>query len=154
MKVRKPLLSEKEIVLKLLDEFREDCIFQITNKEQKSETAINGSQVVYEILLQRIDYFVNILEIENDIVGIITGYLCPMMRSGDNRAEVEEFYVKPEYRGKGGANMLMDAFFAWCKDRGVVKINLESDLELERAHHFYKKYGFETKAKRFIKKLV
>lgn len=47
----------------------------------------------------------------------------------------------------------MDAFFEWCESNGAVKVNLESDNELERAHGFYKKYGFESKAKRFVKKL-
>ena len=47
----------------------------------------------------------------------------------------------------------MDAFFDWCKSKGVVKVNLESDNDLHRAHSFYKKYGFESKAQRFVKKL-
>ncbi|MFZ1720992.1 MAG: GNAT family N-acetyltransferase [Microgenomates group bacterium] len=146
--------SDKDEILRLLDEFREDCIFQITGEEGHSDSAVKHGENLFEVLLTLQDYgiFVAVDE-ENTIVGIITGYLCPMLRSGSYRAEIEEFFVKSGYRGKGIANELMDAFFDWCNEKGVKKVNLESDNELLRAHGFYKKYGFETKAQRFVKKI-
>lgn len=154
MKIRQATVTDKTEVLHLLDEFRADCIFQITGEEGHSDSAIKHGVAIFEEVLNRQDYciFVAVNE-ENTIVGIITGYLCPMLRSGGNRAEIEEFFVKTGYRGQGIANDLMDAFFKWCKKQGVTKVNLESDNELSRAHGFYKKYGFESKAKRFVKKL-
>lgn len=154
MKIRTANATDKTEVLRLLDEFRADCIFQITGEDGHSDSAIKQGVNIYEELLNRQDYgiFVAVDE-ENAIVGIITGYLCPMLRSGGYRAEIEEFFVKTEYRGQGIADELMDVFFDWCKNHGVMKINLESDNELSRAHGFYKKYGFETKAQRFVKKL-
>lgn len=50
-----------------------------------------------------------------------------MLRSGGVRAEVEEFFIKKEYRGSGNAKKLMDSFFEWCKSKNVAKVNLESD---------------------------
>ena len=91
---------------------------------------------------------------DSKVVGILTGYLCPMLRNGKVRAEVEEFFVQKEYRGNGNAQKLMDAFFEWCKANNVQKVNLESENELKRAHSFYKNYGFETQAQRFVKKLI
>lgn len=152
--VRRAKLADKESVLHLLDQFREDCILQITGKSTKSDTAVTGGTKVYEQLLERADYAVFVLTDADDrVAGIITGYLCPMLRSGQYRAEVEEFFVIEQFRGDGNATKLMDAFFEWCQSQGVTKVNLESDNELSRAHGFYKKYGFETKAQRFVKKL-
>ncbi len=154
MQIRQATSTDKTEVLHLLDEFRADCIFQITGEEGRSDSAIKHGINIYEELLDRPDYgiFVAVDE-ENTIIGIITGYLCPMLRSGGYRAEIEEFFVKAGNRGQGVANELMDAFFDWCKKQGVTKVNLESDNELSRAHGFYKKYGFESKAQRFVKKL-
>lgn len=154
MKIKKATAADKTEVLHLLDEFRADCILQITGEEGHSDSAIKHGVNIYEELLGRRDYgiFVAVDE-KNIIVGIITGYLCPMLRSGGYRAEIEEFFVKAGNRGQGVANELMDAFFDWCKKHGVTKVNLESDNELSRAHSFYKKYGFESKAQRFVKKL-
>lgn len=155
MIVRKAELVDKVAVLELLDEFRGDCMEQITGKPSLSNTARTGGALVFETLLSRSDYNILLLiDPSSGIVGIITGYLCPMLRGGKMRAEVEEFYVKKNSRGNGNAKMLMDAFFSWCKSHNVQKVNLESENGLDRAHSFYKKYGFETKAQRFIKKLT
>ncbi len=154
MQIRKAQLSEKKAVLKLLDEFRTDCIEQITGKTSLSNSAQKNGQNAYESLLKRDDYCIYILlDPDNNIVGIITGYLCPMLRSGNHRAEIEEFFVKREYRGNDNAKKLMDAFFNWCKSKNVTKVNLESDHHLHRAHGFYEKYGFESTAQRYVLKL-
>lgn len=155
MKVRTAKKSDETNVLNLLDEFRADCIEQITGKEGFSDTAIKGGPKIFDKLLMDENYHISVLVDDSEsIVGIITGYVCPMLRSGEHRAEVEEFFVKKEHRGKGGAQQLMDAFFAWCNSKKVTKVNLESDNQLLRAHKFYSNYGFETKAQRFVKKLV
>ncbi|PIR62457.1 MAG: hypothetical protein COU65_03420 [Candidatus Pacebacteria bacterium CG10_big_fil_rev_8_21_14_0_10_42_12] len=154
MKVRSATESDKSAVLELLDEFRSDCIEQITGKPAESQTAREGGAEIFEKLLSDSDYCILLLtDSDSKIVGIITGYLCPMLRSGEVRAEVEEFFVKKNSRGHDNAKMLMDVFFSWCQSKKVTKVNLESDNELSRAHNFYSKYGFETNATRFIKKL-
>ena len=152
--VRRAELADKDVILALLDEFRSDCSEQITGHFVESTTARNAGQSIYESLLSRNDYCIYLLAHSNlKVVGVITGYLCPMLRNGGVRAEVEEFFIQKAYRGGGNALKLMDAFFDWCKKCKVQKVNLESENLLDRAHHFYKKYGFETKAQRFIKKI-
>lgn len=154
MQIRKATLQDKAAVLKILDDFRADCMEQMTGQACESTSAREGGSKVFESLLSRDDYAIFVLESPDaDIVGIITGYLCPMLRNGQNRAEVEEFFIQKEHRGGGNAVKLMDAFFEWCKAKKVVKVNLESENGLDRAHCFYKKYGFETKAQRFVKKI-
>lgn len=154
MIIRKAELADQDIVLELLDQFRTDCIEQITGVPTESHSARDGGREIFETLLDRSDYCILLLVSPNsEAVGIITGYLCPMLRNGKVRSEVEEFFVKKEYRGHGNATILMDAFFAWSEENDAQKVNLESENELDRAHSFYKKYGFETKAQRFIKKI-
>lgn len=152
MNVRRPELKDKNVILALLDEFRTDCIEQITGKPAESHTARTDGSKIFETLLSRSDYCIFLLEDSNlEAVGIITGYLCPMLRSGQMRAEVEEFFIRKTNRGNGNAELLMNTFFDWCKSHNVQKINLESDNQLERAHGFYKKFRFENKAQRFVK---
>lgn len=155
MVIRNAKSADKDSILELLDEFRTDCTEQLTGKPEESNTARTAGAKIFGDLLSRPDYCILLLVDSNsEIVGIITGYLCPMLRSGQMRAEVEEFFVKKKHRGNGNAKMLMDAFFSWCKSHKVKKVNLESENGLNRAHGFYKKYGFESKAQRFIRKLT
>jgi GNAT superfamily N-acetyltransferase len=154
MNVRRAEISDKEKVAMLLDKFRSECLEQITGTPLISFTARNSGVKLFESLLNRTDYCIFLLDNdENELIGLITGYLCPMLRNGNLRAEVEEFFVEKEYRGQGNAHLLMDTFFNWCMNHGVTKVNLESENELLRAHGFYSKYGFEIKAKRFVKKV-
>ncbi|MFS8158997.1 MAG: GNAT family N-acetyltransferase [Candidatus Roizmanbacteria bacterium] len=154
MEVRRAELADKDIVLDLLDEFRCDCIEQITGEEGQSHTARENGASVYESLISRSDYCIFLLEnSDKEAVGIITGYLCPMLRSGGVRLELEEFFVQKASRGNDNAKKLMDAISDWARSHKASKINLESDNQLERAHSFYKKYGFESKAQRFVKEL-
>lgn len=95
MTLRKAKLEDKGKVLETLDNFRSDCILQITRQPSESNTARTGGYEMYDLLLERADYIIFLLENESsEIVGIITGYLCPMLRSGQLRGEVEEFFVK------------------------------------------------------------
>jgi GNAT superfamily N-acetyltransferase len=154
MLIRPANLTDKDTILSLLDEFRADCMEQATGQPAESHSARTKGATIFETLLARSDYALFLLTDENSqVVGIITGYLCPMLRSGQMRAEVEEFFIKKENRGGENAKLLMDAFFEWCQTNHVQKVNLESDNALHRAHGFYTKYGFETKAVRFVKKL-
>lgn len=151
---RPAILSDQGAILHLLDEFRSDCIEQITQKPATSTTAIEYGKSLYKELLDRKDYAIFIAaNSTGEVCGVITGYLCPMLRSGSYRAEVEEFFVTKTSRGTQAATLLMDAFVQWSKSNGATKVNLESDCELSRAHSFYKKYGFITKAQRFVQLL-
>ena len=154
MDIRPAKLTDKNIVLALLDQFRSDCIEQVTGKNGESHTARENGSRVFESLIVRPDYGIFLLEdLNSKIVGIITGYLCSMLRNGGVRAEVEEFFIQKDSRGNGNAKKLMDTFFEWAKSHQAQKVNLESDNDLQRAHRFYEKYGFETKAQRYVKKI-
>lgn len=154
MQVVRAKLKDENVVLNLLDEFRADCGEQVTGKFTESNTARENGRLIYKSLLEREDYAIFLLvNSDKQVVGIITGYLCPMLRNGGVRAEVEEFFVQIGQRGNGSARLLMNAFFDWCKSKKAQKVNLESENELKRAHSFYKKYGFDSKAQRFVYKL-
>ena len=56
MQIRKAELKDKNRVLSLLDEFRSDCIFQITGEITESHSAQTGGASIYEELLTRDDY--------------------------------------------------------------------------------------------------
>lgn len=134
MTVRSATLQDKTTVLELLDEFRVDCIEQVTGKPGESHTARTGGSRIYDSLLARKDYCIFLLiNTDSKPVGVITGYLCPMLRSGEMRAEVEEFFVKQEYRGSNNGQRTINVSFfqiflkTWDKvrsSRRVISIGL------------------------------
>lgn len=51
-------------------------------------------------------------------------------------------YVKPDFRGQGVNQKVLDALTAWIRQQGIAEIRLEVYAENERAKRAYKKAGF------------
>ncbi|WP_348611113.1 GNAT family N-acetyltransferase [Halobaculum rarum] len=60
-------------------------------------------------------------------------------------AVLNEVYVRPEYRGTGVADGLMDAALSTAREQDLPldRMVLDVDRENERAQAFYDRYGFE-----------
>ncbi|MFQ6040388.1 MAG: GNAT family N-acetyltransferase [Candidatus Poribacteria bacterium] len=59
------------------------------------------------------------------------------------RASLDLIAVKPEYRGRGVAQNLIEVFLHDLKGRGVSEVNLGVAATNVRAKRFYEKMGFE-----------
>lgn len=100
------------------------------------------------------NYFKDHLVNPNKIVlvaqidGEITGYLAGTTGEMESwrsikRGEVQDMYVRPEYRSLGIGNKLMKEFFDWCKEKGDKKVVVHTYDSNERGINFYKKCGFK-----------
>ena len=61
---------------------------------------------------------------------------------GDNRAKLKRMFVLKRYHGKGIGQALLDQALAFAKAQGFSQVELNSHLNMERAHNFYQKNGF------------
>jgi GNAT superfamily N-acetyltransferase len=56
--------------------------------------------------------------------------------------EVKRLYVKPEYRGQGIAERLLEALEAYARESGYGAIYLDSKDDLKAALRFYARHGY------------
>ena len=56
--------------------------------------------------------------------------------------EVKRLYVKPEYRGQGIAERLLEALEAYARESGYEAIYLDSKDDLKAALRFYARHGY------------
>ncbi|WP_137285114.1 GNAT family N-acetyltransferase [Halorussus salinisoli] len=70
-------------------------------------------------------------------------------------AVLNEIYVRPEYRGAGVADDLMDAAVAFAHDQDLPldRLILDVDRENDRARSFYERHGFEHWGEMVARKL-
>ena len=152
MTINKADKTHKQIVLKLLDDFRTEC-YKIISPEKKyvSTTAQDNGSSLFEKMVDSPTSAVFLAEENNKFIGIATVNSVPQFRYGRHIAEVEEFFVYPEYQGKGVAIELLHTVEKWAKEHTMSYIRLESGNELARAHGFYEKAGFRHYAKAYEK---
>lgn len=61
----------------------------------------------------------------------------------DTKAKLKRMFVSPHYRGTGIAQKLLDTAIASAKQAGFVTLELNTHLNMKRAHRFYEKNGFK-----------
>ncbi|XOU94924.1 MAG: GNAT family N-acetyltransferase [Candidatus Kerfeldbacteria bacterium] len=152
MKIQKATESDKDGVLKILDEFRDACMKIISpEKEFISTTAKNHGSKVFDNIIDSPYSAIFIAKEKNEYQGIITIHKVPRLRRGTYYAEIEEIFVKDEFQGTEIAQKLIEATEKWSKENNIEVIHLKSGIELKRAHSFYKKVGFRHYAEGYEK---
>ena len=72
------------------------------------------------------------------------GILCCgfSLEYGGRDAFVDELYVRPEWRGRGLGNRLLDAMEAHCIEAGIAALHLEVDDDNPAGKRLYARRGF------------
>ena len=85
-----------------------------------------------------------VAEVDNKIIGYITAGKkeVPSYRLV-KVAELENIFVKAEYRSKGIGKKLMDKFINWAKELKMDKVAVSVFALNEKAIGFYKREGFD-----------
>lgn len=83
---------------------------------------------------------------------------CLLLKNRSEAAQLRYFLIKPEYRGMGLGNRLLQLFMDFAKACQYKKAYLWTTNELDKAHHLYQKFGFtlteEKSSTEFGKPLV
>ena len=154
MKIIKADKSYQYEVLKLLDEFRTECLRIIApNDAAIFTTASEFGRSIFEELVERNTTAIFLAVTDNEYVGILTIHKMPRIRRADYCAEIEEMYVKPAFQGNNIADDLLASAIGWCLENNINTIRLESNIALKRAHVFYEKKGFVDYGKAYELKL-
>lgn len=98
------------------------------------------------------NYFKNIIKNNYAVVAVdkdkIIGYLAGnihMYGSYTTKlAELENMFVKPEYRNRKIGSKMIEKFINYCKEQGITEIRVTAYLQNEQAIEFYKKHGFQN----------
>ena len=67
---------------------------------------------------------------------------CLLLKNRGEAAQLRYFLIKPEYRGMGLGNRLLQLFMDFAKACHYKKAYLWTTNELDKAHHLYQKFGF------------
>ena len=61
---------------------------------------------------------------------------------GNDYGEVKRMFVRPQFRGLGLAQLMLDHLAAYCQQRGANVLRLETGIYQTEAIRLYERYGF------------
>lgn len=100
-----------------------------------------------------ISYF--LAEWDGQPVGLMSCHIQPLLHHAGLVSEIQEMYVKPEFRSRHIGKVLMAHVAGYAKGEGAIQIEVTSRATREQAHRFYQREGFEkshVKLVRYFKK--
>jgi ribosomal protein S18 acetylase RimI-like enzyme len=81
--------------------------------------------------------------IDGDVVGVAVLSATWTVEHGGAAVWLEELYVEPEHRDRGIGRALLAATYATAREYGAGTVDLEVDVDHDRAAHLYAREGFE-----------
>jgi ribosomal protein S18 acetylase RimI-like enzyme len=95
-----------------------------------------------------------VAEVNGNIVGYVAGKIQKAeLWTTARRAELENIFVKPTWRGKGVGRLLVEKMADWARKKEVNFLFLSVYAQNSKARSFYEKVGFGTVALTVERKL-
>ena len=99
----------------------------------------------WKLVAREWNYF--IAEVDGESAGLLSG---STNLSHPGTWWMFGMYVRPQYRGQGTADALVDRVVLWAKSQGASELYLHVTETVERARRFYEKMGFELNGQRIV----
>jgi ribosomal protein S18 acetylase RimI-like enzyme len=88
-----------------------------------------------------------VAEFAGEIVGYLAGAVMEIeLWRPVKRTELENIFIKEEFRNKQVGTLLVQKFFEWSKEKGVDLIKVTAYASNDKAINFYKQNGFNPQS--------
>jgi len=78
------------------------------------------------------------------LVGVAYAATILSVEHGGRVSWLEELYVTPSHRGQGIGTALLESVMTHARQAGLIAIDLEVDVEHQRAESLYRRFGFHS----------
>jgi PhnO protein len=129
--IREAVQDDDDVMYEMICELENEVLNRASFQYVLNVNRTSGSVV----------YF--IAEVGGNTVGMASCHIQCLLHHAAQVAEIQEMYVKPEFRSKQIGNALMDHIVAFSKSMGAIQLEVTSRATRERAHQFYERTGFE-----------
>lgn len=131
-----------EVKIRMID--RTDFEF-IYNSICDLQSQIFEPKKLEQIFNENIDnpnYLYLIAETDQEKVGFITFHTQNLLHHNGLVGEIQEFYIIPDFRGKGIGRQLIDKVFEFAKKRQLTSIEVTTGKKRKENIAIYENFGF------------
>jgi (aminoalkyl)phosphonate N-acetyltransferase len=130
-KIRRAILNDEKEVYDII------CALE----EEKLDKNSFGSIFRKNINSTKNLYF--IIEHSKAILGFINIHIKYVLHHAGKVAEIEEFFIKEEFRSSGIGAQVIKYIIEMLKNENICSLELVSNMKREKAHKFYENNGFK-----------
>ena len=141
-KIRRSEQRDFEGVFRLLRQLWPDEELDSTALQRVYERALASHSQVYLCVVQ-----------QEDVIGFASLTIKNNLWEAGNLGHIDELVVDQGCRGAGIGTDLLHKIIAAARQRGCVRVELDSAFHREKAHEFYNQNGFDNRAYLFSKEL-
>ena len=99
-------------------------------------------QLVRQFLLDQRRGFALVARLGDEVIGVASVPIIISMEHGGPLGWLEELYVTPSQRGRGVGTSLVKAVIKRARTLRLTALDLEVDIEHQRAENLYARHGF------------
>lgn len=120
-----------------------DVIYRMICGLENMEMDRHGFDFVFQknLISPNIRYF--IASYAGEDAGMVSCHIQPLLHHAALVSEIQEMYVKDEFRSQQIGKALMEHVVGFAKSMGAVQMEVTSRSTRENAHRFYQREGFE-----------
>lgn len=111
MLIRAAVKSDSTAIMQLIHDLAE-------YEKAPQEVQTNEAEISAALFSTDPKVFCNVIEVENDVVGIAIWFLNFSTWQGKHGIYLEDLYIKPDYRGQGFGLAMLKYLASVCVERG------------------------------------
>jgi len=104
------------------------------------------------LILENPDFFLHVVEDEEELVGFLVGALNKTLFSTEVIATELGWYLKPEYRDGRTALKLLKNYEEWAKEQGADFVTMVDIDTVQDLSALYQRRGYELTEKSYVRK--
>jgi GNAT superfamily N-acetyltransferase len=98
---------------------------------------------VLAVLIDDDTSLVLVAEMDGCVIGMVSVQILISTAEGGPVGLLEDMVINAQHRGRGWGRQLLQAAVAWCRERGLSRVQLLADRGNQPALDFYRQQGWQ-----------
>lgn len=130
-----------------------EFIYKCINELEEQEFDRDIQLQILEQNLTNPRHIYLIAERDGKSIGFLSCHCQYLLHHGGLIGEIEEMFVMPEFRSQKTGSQLLEELTLIAYEKGVLQIEVTSNIKRASAHRFYLQNGFQSTHKKFTRQL-
>jgi GNAT superfamily N-acetyltransferase len=126
-------LHDINFLIEMMDEFYAESDYQLNHQEAESSFSLLLSDACLGCI------WIAVVDSQN--VGYVVMTKRFSMEYGGLVAEIDDLFVRKEWRGKNAGKLLVTEVFQHCKAQNILAVRVEVGTDNQAAQNLYQQFG-------------